>query len=253
MEKVNVLVVSEESSILEMITSYFLGNENIEICYQEKDFTRALQVMNEKTKIHLILIDLDMKDSFSFLEEIKKEANKKMIVFSSNSLFLPKVLEYEVNYFMLKPIAMEELEKRMKKIFEIQKSKVVDFQKGSTKLQITKILHDLGMPSNMKGYHYLREAILLVIEDHDLLESITKKLYPEVALAFHSTSVRVERSMRHAIEVSFIRGNLDVIEEIFRFSMDRDKAKPTNSEFHSTKVDKFYSSQKSFISSIINL
>ena len=103
---------------------------------------------------------------------------------------------------------------------------------------VTNIIHEVGVPAHIKGYQYLREAIMMVVNDIDVINQITKSLYPKIALKFNTTPSRVERAIRHAIEVSWNRGNWDLMEEIFGFSVDIDKAKPTNSEFIVTVADK---------------
>ena len=105
-------------------------------------------------------------------------------------------------------------------------------------MNVTHILHELGVPSHIKGYHYLREGIKLLYNNPELIGGITKELYPSIAKKFSSTDTRVERSIRHAIEVSWNRGNWDLMQELFGYSVDIDKAKPTNSEFIVTIADK---------------
>ena len=100
------------------------------------------------------------------------------------------------------------------------------------------MLHELGIPSHIKGYQYIREAVNIIFENPSVIGGITKELYPELAKKFNTTTSRVERAIRHAIEVSWNRGNLDFMEEIFGYSVDIDKAKPTNSEFMVTIADK---------------
>ena len=106
------------------------------------------------------------------------------------------------------------------------------------KISLTKLLHELGVPSHIKGYQYIREGILLLYDNPNIVGGITKELYPEIADKYNTSVSRVERAIRHAIEVSWNRGNLDLMEEVFGHSVDYDKAKPTNSEFIVTVADK---------------
>ena len=103
---------------------------------------------------------------------------------------------------------------------------------------ITKTLHELGVPSHIKGYQYIREGISLIYNNPNIVGEVTKELYPKIAIKFHSTTSRVERAIRHAIEVSWNRANWDFMEEIFGYSIDTDKAKPTNTEYIVTIADK---------------
>ena len=109
---------------------------------------------------------------------------------------------------------------------------------NTIKTKVTKVLSKLGIPRNLKGFYYLREAIIACYFESELLEAITKELYPRVAKSFDTTVARVERAIRHAIEVSWNRGDWDLMEEVFGHSVDIDKAKPTNSEFIVTVADK---------------
>lgn len=109
---------------------------------------------------------------------------------------------------------------------------------------ITEIIHDVGVPVHIKGYQYLREAILLSVEDMDILDSITKSLYPEVAKKFHTTPSRVEHGIRHAIDVAWSRGNIETIEEMFGYTISQEKGRPTNSEFIALITDKIRMEQR---------
>ena len=117
-------------------------------------------------------------------------------------------------------------------------SRSIDLRYNNLQISITKILHELGIPSHIKGYQYIRDGVSLLFENPDMIGGITKELYPELASKFDTTVSRVERAIRHAIEVSWNRGNWDLMEEIFGNSVDIDKAKPTNSEFIVTVADK---------------
>jgi len=183
------------------------------------------------------------KDGIYVLSEMKKRGiNKKVIVSTSYnaSEVIREVSEYGVNYFILKPFELEDLQKRIVETMEQEKSvnKNIDFRHNDLQISITKILHELGIPSHIKGYQYIREAISIIYNRPETIGGITKELYPELALKFDTTVSRVERAIRHAIEVSWNRGNWDLMEDIFGHSVDIDKAKPTNSEFIVTIADK---------------
>ena len=123
--------------------------------------------------------------------------------------------------------------------FDYKKNnKIVDIFHNNLQISVTKILHELGVPSHIKGYQYIREGIMLIYDNPEFIGGITKELYPDIARTYDTTVSRVERAIRHAIEVSWNRGNWDLMEEIFGHSVDIDKAKPTNSEFIVTVADK---------------
>ena len=141
---------------------------------------------------------------------------------------------------MLKPFDFKEFEKKILQLIEGNKlqSRVIDLHDHNVQVSITKILHQLGIPSHIKGYQYIREAISLVYTNPNLIGGITKELYPEIGQKYKTSVSRVERAIRHAIEVSWNRGDWSLMEDIFGHSVDIDKAKPTNSEFIVTIADK---------------
>jgi two-component system response regulator (stage 0 sporulation protein A) len=151
-----------------------------------------------------------------------------------------RVSEYNVNYFILKPFELSDLEKRILECVNKDKesSKVINLLHTNLQISVTKLLHELGVPSHIKGYQYIREGIIMLYENPDMIGGITKELYPDIASKFDTTVSRVERAIRHAIEVSWNRGDWKLMEEIFGHSVDIDKAKPTNSEFIVTISDK---------------
>ena len=131
-----------------------------------------------------------------------------------------------------------DLENRILEVFEEVDKRGINLYKNNLEISITRMLHELGMPSHIKGYQYIREGIMMIYNNPEIIGGITKELYPDVASKFDTTVSRVERAIRHAIEVSWNRGNWDLMEEIFGHSVDIDKAKPTNSEFIVTIADK---------------
>ena len=143
---------------------------------------------------------------------------------------------YNINYFMLKPFDLKDLAYQILNL-KTSMGSIVDKDK-ELQGSITTLLHSLGVPSHIKGYEYIREGIGLMYNNPNMLGAITKEMYPEIAVKFNTTSSRVERAIRHAIEVSWSRGDYDLMEEVFGHSVDFDRAKPTNSEFIATIADK---------------
>ena len=245
MEKINVLMIDDNINLVNMVKEYFSNHETIKINYEAYDGLQGIKVLEEnKDKIDAIILDLIMpnKDGMYVLEEMKKRGiNTKVIVSTSYnaSEAIREVSEYGVSYFILKPFELCDLERRIldtKK--KVNNNKNIDFYHNNLQVSITKVLHELGIPSHIKGYQYIREGIGIVFEKPETIGGITKELYPELAKKFDTTVSRVERAIRHAIEVSWNRGNWDLMEEIFGHSVDIDKAKPTNSEFIVTIADK---------------
>ena len=245
MERINILMIDDNINLIEMVKEYFKDNEEVNIAFEAHDGEEGIdEITKNKDKIDLIILDLIMpnKDGIYVLNEMKKRGiNKKVIVATSYNAaeVIREVSEFGVNYYILKPFDLSDLEKR---IYDITKkennNKNIDFYTSNLQVAITKMLHELGIPSHIKGYQYIREAVNIIFENPSVIGGITKELYPELAKKFNTTTSRVERAIRHAIEVSWNRGNLDFMEEIFGYSVDIDKAKPTNSEFMVTIADK---------------
>ena len=245
MERINILMIDDNINLIEMVKEYFKDNEEVNIAFEAHDGEEGInEITKNKDKIDLIILDLIMpnKDGIYVLNEMKKRGiNKKVIVATSYNAaeVIREVSEFGVSYYILKPFDLCDLEKR---IYDITKkennNKNIDFYTSNLQVAITKMLHELGIPSHIKGYQYIREAVNIIFENPSVIGGITKELYPELAKKFNTTTSRVERAIRHAIEVSWNRGNLDFMEEIFGYSVDIDKAKPTNSEFMVTIADK---------------
>lgn len=243
---INVLMIDDNVNLINMVKEYFNNNDTIRVNYEAHDGAEGMKVLSEhKDEIDTIILDLIMpnKDGMYVLEEMRKSGiNKKVIVLTSYnaSEAIREVSEYGVSYYILKPFELSDLEKRILDIKKKPKveNKNIDFYHSNLQVAITKILHELGIPSHIKGYQYIREGIGIVFEKPETIGGITKELYPELAQKFDTTVSRVERAIRHAIEVSWNRGNWDLMEEIFGHSVDIDKAKPTNSEFIVTIADK---------------
>ena len=244
MKKIRVLMIDDNESLVEMVKEYFEENNKIEVALTAKDGEEGLStIINKQEEYDVILLDLVMpiKDGMYVLEELNKLGIEKNIIVQTSynePKTIRKVSEYGVNYYILKPFDLTELENRILDIFNVQNNKTINLYHSNIQISITKMLHELGMPSHIKGYQYIREGINLIYNNPSMIGGITKELYPELAIKFDTTVSRVERAIRHAIEVSWNRGNWDYMEELFGHSVDIDKAKPTNSEFIVTVADK---------------
>ena len=243
MNKIKVLMIDDNKNLVSMVEEYFKEDKQIDITLSAYDGESGIDIIEKnQDKYDVILLDLIMpkRDGMYVLEEMKKRnIDKKVIVQTSynNPDVITEISSYGVNYYILKPYELSDLHKRILSIYDDNK-KSITLINNHLHISITKVLHELGIPSHIKGYQYIREAISIVYERPDVIGGITKELYPELASKFDTTVSRVERAIRHAIEVSWNRGSWDLMEEIFGHSVDIDKAKPTNSEFIVTIADK---------------
>lgn len=244
MKPIRVLMIDDNINLINMVKEYFKGSNEVSIVLEAYDGLEGIKIIEEQQDNYdAIILDLIMpnKDGLYVLEEMKKRnIDKKVIVSTSYNAgeVIRQVSEYGANYYILKPFALEDLEKRIKSLYQEQQGKNLDLYNNNLQISITKVLHELGIPSHIKGYQYIREGISIIYNNPETIGGITKELYPELASKFDTTVSRVERAIRHAIEVSWNRGDWDLMEEIFGHSVDIDKAKPTNSEFIVTIADK---------------
>lgn len=246
MEKIKLLVIDDNKSVVEMVKEYFSKKPNINVVFDAKDGSEGISIIDSKRdEFDIIILDLVMPkvDGLKVLEHIyNNKIDKKVIVLTSynSQEIIRKVATLGASYFMLKPFELSDLEDKINSLAESQynKKQSLDLFNNNLQISITRTLHELGVPSHIKGYQYIREGIALIYKKPEMIGGITKELYPEIAKVYDSTVSRVERAIRHAIEVSWNRGNWNLMEEIFGHSVDIDKAKPTNSEFIVTIADK---------------
>ena len=241
---IKILMIDDNVKLIDAVKEYFKNNEEVKVVLEAYNGLEGMEIIKNKTdEFDIILLDLIMpkKDGLYVLEEMKNNnIDKKVIVETSYnaSEAIREVAEYDVNYFILKPFDLEDLEKKIYDAFKKKNDKSIDFYNSNLQVSISKLLHDLGIPSHIKGYQFLRDAVNMLFEDPNMIGGITKELYPELANKYNTTVSRVERSIRHAVEVSWNRGDIDLMEKIFGHSVDIDRAKPTNSEFIVTIADK---------------
>lgn len=245
MKQVRILMVDDNENLIGAVKENFKNNDKIKFVLEAHNGREGFELIkNKQDEYDIIILDLIMpeKDGLYVLEAMKNEnINKKVIVATSYNAMevIRQVSEYGVNYYILKPFDMKELEKRILTVANKEfNNKVIDVEYNNIQSSISKILHELGIPSHIKGYQYIREGINILYDHPETVGGITKELYPELANKYDTTVSRVERAIRHAIEVSWNRGSWDLMEEIFGHSVDVDKAKPTNSEFIVTIADK---------------
>lgn len=245
MKNIRVLMIDDNENLIAAVKEYFSKRPNIDVVLEAHNGIEGYNIIKNRVDDYdIIVLDLIMpeKDGLYILECMKQDnINKKIIVATSYNTMevIREVSDYGVNYYILKPFDLSDLEKRILDITNREYSnKVIDMENSNIQSSISKILHELGIPSHIKGYQYIREGINILYDRPETVGGITKELYPELASKFDTTVSRVERAIRHAIEVSWNRGSWDLMEEIFGHSVDVDKAKPTNSEFIVTIADK---------------
>lgn len=240
-KKIRTIVIDDNELLTSDLKKHFDLSESIQINRIFNDGNTALDyILTHQDDFDLILMDVLVPglDGISILENLyDMHVNKNIIILSSykDQNVINKCISLRVNYYILKPFNIVSLEKRINDIFD--KTVTYKSEKESIDLEISQILHNLGIPSHIRGYKYIRDSIL-ILYNNESVSLITKEIYPQIALKYDTTPSRVERAIRHAIEVSCIRGDLNLMEDIFGFSVSFDKSKPTNYEFLSTIADR---------------
>ncbi len=221
------------------LLEYFKGKENFEVVGSSSDGEEVVNsVIKLQPDVLVMEVMLSKLDGFAVFEKIKvlKEKTPKVIFVSSlsHSGFVTKALQMGASYFMIKPINAENLESRINEILSNNLSQ----ENRQLDEKISNIFISIGIPAHIKGYQFLREAVKLAVEEPEIISSITKKLYPTIAERFETSSSKVERGMRHAIEVAWNRGKIENINNIFGLKIYNRNEKPTNGELIALIADK---------------
>ena len=241
--KQKILIVDDDENIAELISLY-LTKEcfDTKMVYNGEDALAAFDTYQP----NLILLDLMLPgiDGYQVCREIRAKSVTPIIMLSAKSEVFDKVLGLELGAddYIMKPFDNEMLINRIKYVGKVHNAPAdnkrnivikdtVNHKKYVLENEITGMIHEIGVPAHIKGYQYLRESITLAVNDPDIINSITKILYPTIAKKFETTPSRVERAIRHAIEVAWNRGNPDVLNNLFGYTISNGKGKPTNSEF----------------------
>ena len=264
--KINVLIADDNQDFSHTLSAYINSQEDMQVLGMAKDGNEAIDIIND-TNPDVVLLDEIMPhlDRLGVLEKInsmKKEKRPMCIMLSAvgQDKITQKAIGLGADYYVVKPFDIELLMKRIREIKNFKPTQEIasikNFYLGQSKPQyidissskaskednlealVTNVIHEVGVPAHIKGYQYLREAIMMVVNDIDVINQITKSLYPKIASKYNTTPSRVERAIRHAIEVAWGRGEQKAVESIFGYTISASKGKPTNSEFIAMIADK---------------
>ncbi len=259
MKKIRIAVVDDNQSFLNEMQNEIRKSNYFELIGLFEDGEDFLTSANKDYDMVLLDCIMPKIDGVEVLKSYKSHgiSIKKILCTSNfaNDTLMRELQHYQVDYFMLKPLSCKQCLQRCLQIMKDTHSQWIEtpddmmgnqtpavsneiLQKIQLEKEITELLHEIGIPAHIKGYMYLRTAIYETYINMEFLGQITKVLYPEIARKYKTTSSRVERAIRHAIEVAWNRGNIDAIEDIFAYTISASKAKPTNSEFIAMISDK---------------
>ncbi|MFD1138595.1 sporulation transcription factor Spo0A [Paenibacillus urinalis] len=261
MQKIEVLLADDNREFTNLLAEYISEQEDMEVTGIAYNGEEVLQLLSDGRAVpDVLILDIIMPhlDGLGVLERLREmdlSPQPKVIMLTAfgQENITQRAVQLGASYYILKPFDMEVLANRVRQLIGTQtitssssqvissssKSNVVPI--GKTKnldASITSIIHEIGVPAHIKGYQYLREAITMVYNNIEILGAITKTLYPAIAEKFKTTPSRVERAIRHAIEVAWTRGNIDSISHLFGYTINISKSKPTNSEFIAMVADK---------------
>ena len=257
MEKLNVAVADDNEKMVEILGQIIEEDKDLKLVGKAHNGEEICNIIQEKEP-DVVVLDIIMPkvDGLSVMERFSHDASGKktpsFIVVSAvgQDRITEDAFSLGADYYMLKPFDNKMLINRIKHIRRVGDRKIREinrqisgddretYTKGNLEADVTNIIHEIGVPAHIKGYQYLRDAIILSVGDMEMLNSITKILYPTIAKKHQTTSSRVERAIRYAIEVAWSRGKMDTIDALFGYTVSTGKGKPTNSEFIALIADK---------------
>lgn len=255
MGKIKVLIADDNLRSAGLLEEAIKKDKDIEVIGKAEDGMDALEQIRTKEP-DVVLLDLIMPklDGLGVMEHVKKDVTLKkvpafiVITGIGQEVVTESAFELGASYYMLKPFDYQLVISRIKQLRGVsnhRRSEGAGAAKGGNSFlernlesDVTNVIHEIGVPAHIKGYHYLRDAIMMSVNDTEMLNSITKQLYPTIAKRHKTTPSRVERAIRHAIEVAWSRGKMDTIDALFGYTVHNGKGKPTNSEFVALIADK---------------
>lgn len=254
MARTRVMVADDNREFCELLREYFDGQEDMEVVAVAHNGLEAIDfIMRSEPDVVILDIIMPHLDGIGVLErlsqmDLKKRPKIVMLTAFGQEKVTQKVIQMGADYYVLKPFDLEVLTSRVRQMVgngqEMTRPQAAPKPK-TMDVEVTGIIHEIGIPAHIKGYHYLRDAIVMVVSRVELLSAITKELYPSIASKYKTTPSRVERAIRHAIEVAWNRGNLDLINSMFGHTVSQDRGKPTNSEFIAMIADRLRMGMKS--------
>ena len=257
MEKLNVAIADDNERMLRLLGDIIESDDELNVVGVARDGEEAYHVIKAK-KPDVVLLDIVMPklDGLGVLDRVSQDTSIKkhpafiMISAIGQEKITEDAFARGADYYIMKPFDNDIVLSRIKNVrrpaagrgAEVRKvnayEKAEETKERNLEADVTDIIHEIGVPAHIKGYQYLRDAIVMSVNDMDMLNSITKILYPTIAKKYQTTSSRVERAIRHAIEVAWSRGKMDTIDEMFGYTIHNGKGKPTNSEFIALITDR---------------
>jgi len=242
--RVKVLLADDNKEFCELFRGFLTGHDDLELVGVAHNGMEVLDLVDE-CRPDVLILDIIMPhlDGIGVLERLQRDEDGRpkviMLTAFGQESVTQRVVELGADYYVLKPFTLDVLADRIRQVATSSRPlSQAPARSRNLEAEVTAIIHEVGIPAHIKGYFYLRDAIILVVNHVDYLGAITKELYPAVAAKFDTTASRVERAIRHAIEVAWNRGNIEAINRLFGYTVSHDRGKPTNSEFIAMIADK---------------
>lgn len=242
MNTIRILLADTDLDFRHTLAQALNSEEDMEVLFDTDNGARVLERLQGSTDIDVVITDTTLlqMDGMELLQRLQQSSERKPMILVLSAFLhgnmLQKAASLGANYFLLKPCRNDTIIERVRQL----RMTALSSYHMSTSLAttVTNIIHDIGVPAHIKGYQYLREAILIAIADMEVINAVTKVLYPEVAKRYGTTASRVERAIRHAIEVAWDRGDVETLQKYFGYTVSTSKGKPTNSEFIAMIADR---------------
>ncbi len=248
MGKMLKVMIAEEGNEFGASCASALRASGFEVHLVPKDGAQVIKLIKQGDVPDVLVIDAFMPglDAIGVLGGLKTATDKRPLVTvtsgNSNARLQQEIIESGADYYFIKPFDIQVFVERIQQLTGAGRTQdnilSINSEKRSLEMMVSEIMHQIGVPAHIKGYQYLREAIILAINDDDIMNSVTKLLYPTVAKTYKTTASRVERAIRHAIEVAWDRGDVDILSSYFGYTIQNSRGKPTNSEFIAMISDK---------------
>ncbi|MGE5529051.1 MAG: sporulation transcription factor Spo0A [Patescibacteria group bacterium] len=243
--QVRVAIADDNLEFCHLLADYFQNCPKLKLVGVAHEGVRALKLVKE-TPVDVLLLDMVMPniDGLGVLERLHDTElahRPKVIVFTAfgQEEMTRKAVSYGANYYIVKPFDLATLVKRICEIAGEREGRILRLHSAEeVERRVAKIIHHLRIPADFKGHAYLREAVMMSLEDATLITEVTKRLYPRIAEKYYTTSERVERAMRFAIETAWNRGDIEYLHSIFGYGVDKGKGKPTNASFIAKVADR---------------
>ena len=241
-----ILIADASEDFRSVLVEALRLEEGLDVVAQTGDGLEAIQLIREwKPDVLVMDLVLGRADGFDVLDSVRGIPRSTLILSSfARGCMADQVANRGGDYYMMKPCRISSVVERIRLLAskpwdeEGPDGEMTAMARQNLESSVTSIIHEIGVPAHIKGYQYLREAIMMTVQDMDVINAVTKVLYPDVARKYGTTSSRVERSIRHAIEVAWDRGDLDTLQKYFGFTVSNAKGKPTNSEFIAMIADR---------------